>query len=66
MVASFFMMELVVWLHVGCETDVRGGTGARGRLHRTGPGLRRGKLLGLREPAKPIAAGTELACGSDS
>ena len=39
---------------------------ARGRWHRTGQGLRRGILLGLRETAKSIAAGPELACGSDS
>ena len=34
--------------------------------HRSGQGLRRGILLGLRETAKSIAAGPELACGSDS
>ena len=39
---------------------------ARGRWHRSGQGLRRGILLGLRETAKSIAAGPELACGSDS
>ena len=39
---------------------------ARGRWHRTGQGLRRGILLGLRETAKSIAAGPELASGSDS
>ena len=39
---------------------------ARGRWHRTGQGLRRGILLGLRETAKSIAAGPELAFGSDS
>ena len=39
---------------------------ARGRWHRSGQGLRRGLLLGLRETAKSIAAGPELACGSDS
>ena len=38
----------------------------RGRWHRSGQGLRRGILLGLRETAKSIAAGSELACGSDS
>ena len=38
----------------------------RGRWHRSGQGLRRGILLGLRETAKSIAAGPELACGSDS
>lgn len=32
----------------------------------TGQGLRRGILLGLRETAKSIAAGSELAFGSDS
>ena len=54
--------------------SVRGGGGfvgwmerdARGRWHRSGQGLRRGILLGLRETAKSIAAGPELACGSDS
>ena len=39
---------------------------ARGRRHRSGQGLRRGILLGLRETAKSIAAGSELAFGSDS
>ena len=39
---------------------------ARGRWHRSGQGLRRGILLGLREAAKSIAVGPELACGSDS
>ena len=39
---------------------------ARGRWHRSGQGLRRGILLGFRETAKSIAAGPELACGSDS
>ena len=39
---------------------------ARGRWHRSGQGLRRGILLGLRETAKSIAAGPELASGSDS
>ena len=39
---------------------------ARGRRHRSGQGLRRGILLGLRETAKSIAAGSELASGSDS
>ena len=39
---------------------------ARGRWHRSGQGLRRGILLGLRETAKSIAAGPELAFGSDS
>ena len=39
---------------------------ARGRWHRSGQGLRRGILLGLRETAKSIAAGSELASGSDS
>mgnify|MGYP007035530056 CR=1 FL=1 len=38
---------------------------ARGRWHRSGQGLRRGILLGLRETAKSIAAGPELAFGSD-
>ena len=39
---------------------------ARGRWHRSRQGLRRGILLGLREAAKSIAVGPELACGSDS
>ena len=39
---------------------------ARGRWHHSGQGLRRGILLGLRETAKSIAAGPELASGSDS
>ena len=39
---------------------------ARGRWHRSGQGLRRGILLGLRETAKSIAAGPELAFGSNS
>ena len=39
---------------------------ARGRWHRSRQGLRRGILLGLRETAKSIAAGPELASGSDS
>ena len=41
-------------------------TDAWGRGYRSGQGLRRGILLGLRESAKSIAAGPELACGSDS
>ena len=47
-----------------CGVDGEGD--ARGRWHRSGQGLRRGILLGLRETAKSIAAGPELACGSDS
>ena len=43
-----------------------GERNARGRWHRSGQGLRRGILLGLRETAKSIAAGPELAFGSDS
>ena len=39
---------------------------ARERWHRSGQGLRRGILLGLRETAKSIAVGPELAFGSDS
>ena len=39
---------------------------ARERWHRSGQGLRRGILLGLRDTAKSIAAGPELASGSDS
>ena len=42
----------------------RGMPGGRG--YRSGQGLRRGILLGLRESAKSIAAGSELAVGSDS
>ena len=41
-------------------------TDAWGRGYRSGQGLRRGILLGLRESAKSIAAGPELAVGSDS
>ena len=41
-------------------------TDAWGRGYRSGQGLRRGILLGLRESAKSIAAGSELAVGSDS
>ena len=56
-------------MHLGmllrfCGVD--GERDARGRWHRSGQGLRRGILLGLRETAKSIAAGPELACGSDS
>ena len=43
-----------------------GERNARGRRHRSGQGLRREILLGLRETAKSIAAGPELAFGSDS
>ena len=39
---------------------------ACGRGYRSGQGLRRGILLGLRELAKIIAAEPELAVGSDS
>ena len=39
---------------------------AWGRGYRSGQGLRRGILLGLRESAKSIVAGPELAVGSDS
>ena len=39
---------------------------ARGRGYRPGQGLRRGIQLRFREMAKTIAAGPELACGSDS
>ena len=49
--------------------SLRGGMWSRdtrGRWHRSGQGLRRGILLGLRETAKSIAAGPELASGSDS
>ena len=69
----------VPFFFVGMERDARGrwhrfGGGfvgwmerdARGRWHRSGQGLRRGILLGLRETAKSIAAGPELAFGSDS
>ena len=43
-----------------------GRTDACGRGYRSGQGLRRGILLGLRELAKIIAAEPELAVGSDS
>ena len=46
--------------------EVDGERDARGRWHQSGQGLRRGILLGLRETAKSIAAGPELAFGSDS
>ena len=49
------------WSGGGC-----GRRDTRGRWHRSGQGLRRGILLGLRETAKSIAAGPELAFGSDS
>ena len=39
---------------------------ARGRGYRPGQGLRRGIQLRFCEMAKRIAAGPELACGSDS
>ena len=39
---------------------------ARGSWYRAEQGLRRGILLGLREPAKTIASGPELAVGSNS
>ena len=39
---------------------------ARGRGYRSGQGLRRGIQLRFREMAKSIAAGPELASGSDS
>ena len=57
------------WMQSGmllrfCGVD--GERDARGRWHRSGQGLRRGILLGLRETAKSIAAGSELASGSDS
>ena len=41
-------------------------TDAWGSGYRSGQGLRRGILLGLRESAKSIVAGPELAVGSDS
>ena len=47
-----------------CEVD--GKADARGRGYRPGQGLRRGIQLRFREMAKSIAAGPELACGSDS
>ena len=40
--------------------------GARGRGYRPGQGLRRGIQLRFREMAKTIAAGPELAAGSNS
>ena len=41
-----------------CGVD--GERDARGRWHRSGQGLRRGILLGLRETAKSIAAGSDV------
>ena len=45
---------------------VGGKPNARWRGYRPGQGLRRGIQLRFREMAKSIAAGPELACGSDS
>ncbi len=46
--------------------EVDGKTDARGRGYRSGQGLRLGILLRIREMAKTIAAGPELAVGSNS
>ena len=46
--------------------EVDGKADARGRGYRPGQGLRWGIQLRFREMAKSIAAGPELACGSDS
>ena len=46
--------------------EMDGKPDARGSRHRSEQGLRRGILLGLREPAKTIASGPELAVGSNS
>ena len=49
---------------LGCEVERK--RYARGRGYRPGQGLRRGIQLRFREMAKSIAAGPELAVGSDS
>ena len=46
--------------------EMDGKPDARGRGYRSEQGLCRGILLGLREPAKTIASGPELAVGSNS
>jgi len=46
--------------------EVDGKADARGRGYRPGQGLRRGIQLRFREMAKTIAAGPELAAGSNS
>ena len=46
--------------------EVDGKADARGRGYRPGQGLRRGIQLRFREMAKSIAAGPELAVGSNS
>ena len=51
----------------GCGIDSGRKPGARGRGYRPGQGLRRGiQQLRFREMAKSIAAGPELAVGSNS
>ena len=62
-----------VWIYGGrecrCGQGFREGNGkpdARGRGYRPGQGLRRGIQLRFREMAKTIAAGPELAAGSNS
>lgn len=49
-----------------CLHEVDGKADARGRGYRPGQGLRRGIQLRFREMAKTIAAGPELAAGSNS
>ena len=62
----FVGMERGTPEEAGIGPGVDGEGDARRRWHRSGQGLRRGILLGLRETAKSIAAGPELAFGSDS
>ena len=50
----------------GCGIDSGRKPDARGRGYRPGQGLRRGIQLRFREMAKTIAAGPELAAGSNS
>ena len=50
----------------GCGIDSGRKPDARGRGYRPGHGLRRGIQLRFREMAKTIAAGPELASGSNS
>ena len=60
-----FWRRMQPWMFLRFR-EVDGERDARGRWHQSGQGLRRGILLGLRETAKSIAAGPELAFGSDS
>ena len=62
-----------VWIYGGENVGVGKGSVrgmeswyARGRGYRPGQGLRRGIQLRFREMAKTIAAGPELASGSNS